>query len=123
MASVGTVVINPPDGDMVDYLESLRRIRALSPPVIFPAHGPPIEDPIVHIDAYIAHRLDREAQILSVVGASGQTSMDVVARVYTDVPRQLWPLAEGSVRAHLSKLVEEGKVGFDGRRYFAVGRA
>lgn len=120
MASVGTVVINPPDGDMGDYLESLRRIRSLSAPVIFPAHGPPIEDVVSHIDATIAHRLSRELQILAAVAREGLSSFDVVERVYTDVPRHLWPLAEGSVRAHLAKLIDEGRVSFDGRRYRAI---
>jgi len=54
------------------------------------------------------------------VAREGLSSFDVVERVYTDVPRHLWPLAEGSVRAHLAKLLDEGRVSFDGRRYRAI---
>ncbi len=110
IVGIGTVVIDPPEGNMVDYLASLARVRALEPTAIFGAHGPAVGSPIAKIDEYIAHRLAREAEILAAVSGGAGTPKAVVAAVYKDVPEKLHRLAERSVLAHLEKLESEGRV-------------
>ncbi|RMG14404.1 MAG: MBL fold metallo-hydrolase [Deltaproteobacteria bacterium] len=109
MAGVGTVLVSPPEGRMRDYFDSLRRLRALEPRVLFPAHGPPTARPAEHIDAYLAHRQAREEAIVEAMRAGAQTPREMVQQVYTDVPEAAWPLAECNVVAHLLKLAEEGR--------------
>lgn len=105
----GTTVVAYPDGDMADYLASLRRLRELDAPRLYPGHGPVVDDPRAVVDGYLAHREDREAQILAAVEAGAADPASVVATVYTDVPVALHRAAEYSVRAHLRKLVDEGR--------------
>jgi glyoxylase-like metal-dependent hydrolase (beta-lactamase superfamily II) len=108
-----TVVIAPPDGDMAAYLASLRRVRALDPPLaaIAPGHGPLLTDPKGVVDEYIAHRLAREGSIFSALVRRGTAAAaDLVADVYTDVPAVLHPVAERSVWAHLRKLAAEDRI-------------
>lgn len=106
----GTSMIAPPDGDMIAYLESLRRLRALDLAVIFPGHGAPLTDPYAVLDEYIAHRLARERQILDVLGEGPATVDALVARIYVDLlPALVWAAA-ATVRAHLGKLAAEGRV-------------
>lgn len=106
-----TVVIHPPDGDMAAYLESLAAVRKLRLRAIAPGHGRVIEDPAAVIDHYITHRLERERQVYEAVRDAGTTKVDaIVARVYTDVPELLHPIARYSVHAHLLKLAAEGRV-------------
>jgi glyoxylase-like metal-dependent hydrolase (beta-lactamase superfamily II) len=113
-----TVVISPPDGDMVTYLESLERIQALRRlKSIAPAHGHLIEDPKAVLAHYIAHRLEREAQIAALVEKGPTTIDSIVADLYAEVADDLHPVAAQSVWAHLIKLRDEGTVagdGFDG---------
>jgi glyoxylase-like metal-dependent hydrolase (beta-lactamase superfamily II) len=108
--STGTTVIAPPDGDMRAYMASLARLRALEPAVIFPAHGPPVEDAIGLIDQYLAHRRMRERQILEAVTAGVGEIPALVARCYADLHPALHWAAALTVRAHLDKLAAEGKV-------------
>jgi endoribonuclease LACTB2 len=104
----GTTVI-PADGDLVDYLESLRRLLELDLDVIYPAHGPAIRDPRRKIHEYIAHRELREQQILDVLAVAPETVAGIVERVYSDVPDFLHGAAAMSVSAHLRKLQGEGR--------------
>ena len=106
-----TVVIKPPDGDMAVYLESLQKVRKLRLRAIAPGHGHVIENPNEVIDYYLAHRREREEQILAAVADAGTTKIDaLVKQIYTDVPDELHPVARYSVHAHLLKLANEGKV-------------
>ena len=105
-----TTVIPPDDGDLGDYLASLRRVLALDVQRIYPAHGPVLEPARPVIEGYIAHRLERERQILAALGAGVETAADVVARVYRDVPAALHQVARLSVLSHLQKLEREGRV-------------
>jgi len=108
--STGTTIIAPPDGDMGAYLESLRRLRALDVAIIFPGHGPPVEDPRALLDEYLAHRLLRERQIVAVLGDGPAEIPALVARIYSDLhPGLVWA-AGLTVRAHLTKLEREGTV-------------
>ncbi|MGH9937710.1 MAG: MBL fold metallo-hydrolase [Blastocatellia bacterium] len=107
----GTVVIAPPEGDMNDYLASLRRYLELPRlTALMPAHGPVVADARGRIEEYIAHRHDREAQIVSAVASGAREIPQIVKAVYTDVPEAAHQLAELSVLAHLEKLVSEGRV-------------
>jgi len=106
-----TTVISPPDGDMTDYMASLERIRELRPTVIHPGHGPRIDDAAAVIDDYIAHRLDREAQVERAARDRGVpvAPADLVPEIYAGYPEALWEAAARSVQAHLDKLVREGR--------------
>jgi glyoxylase-like metal-dependent hydrolase (beta-lactamase superfamily II) len=117
IVGLGTVVIDPPEGNMSDYLRSLERMRGLDPSAIFGAHGPVVGSALRKIDEYIAHRLEREANIFGAVREGAGTEREIVAVVYTDVPEKLHALAERSVLAHLEKLQAEGRagIGSDGR--------
>merc|ERR1712098_494724 len=95
------------------YMKSLEIILSLRPSVIYPGHGPVIEDPIPKIEYYIKHRLAREAQILECLqsaGESGLGTMDIVRTVYKETPEKLWKAAEVNVKHHLEKLEKENKV-------------
>jgi glyoxylase-like metal-dependent hydrolase (beta-lactamase superfamily II) len=108
-----TVVISPPDGDMAVYLDSLVKLKGLRRKMrtIAPGHGHLIEDPDARIDEYLAHRKEREAQVLGVVRESGPVHVQaIVEALYTDVPAELHPVAARTVWAHLRKLADEGKV-------------
>jgi glyoxylase-like metal-dependent hydrolase (beta-lactamase superfamily II)/8-oxo-dGTP pyrophosphatase MutT (NUDIX family) len=107
----GSVLIDPTDGNMSEYLASLERMRALPDlSVLFGGHGPPIANPYDKIDQYIEHRLEREANILTAVREGATTPAEIVARVYTDVNPKALPMAERAVLAHLEKLVADGLV-------------
>jgi glyoxylase-like metal-dependent hydrolase (beta-lactamase superfamily II) len=105
-----TTVIPPDDGDLGDYIASLRRALALDVQRIYPAHGPVLEPARPVIERYIAHRLERDAQILAALRAGAATVADVVARVYREVPVALHGVARLSVLSHLAKLERDGHV-------------
>ena len=106
----GTTAILPPDGHMGDYIRSLRRLRELEPRRIFPAHGPTRDDAVALIDEYIAHRLQREQQVLDAIAAGARTVKEMRKRIYPDLNWRLRPAAEIQIKAHLAKLREEGRV-------------
>jgi glyoxylase-like metal-dependent hydrolase (beta-lactamase superfamily II) len=107
----GTSVVTHPEGDVVAYLESLRRVHDLGPSALYCGHGPELtEDPGAVLDFYLAHRAYREHQVLAVLADGPQTVDGVVAVVYAEVPRSLWPAAAQSTRATLDKLRAEGRV-------------
>jgi glyoxylase-like metal-dependent hydrolase (beta-lactamase superfamily II) len=106
-----TVVIAPLDGDMAQYLASLRRLREMGSDLtaIAPGHGPLMEDPSAVLDGYVSHRLAREAAILAALRARREATVDeLVSDVYRDVSPALHPVARYSVWAHLRKLGDEG---------------
>jgi glyoxylase-like metal-dependent hydrolase (beta-lactamase superfamily II) len=110
VAGSGTVVIAPPEGDLLDYMASLRRLSALDLRVILPAHGPQIADPRPLLEGYLAHRDERERQVLDGLAAGPSTIPSLVVRIYADVDPQLHPVAALSVEAHLLKLEREERV-------------
>jgi hydroxyacylglutathione hydrolase len=107
----GTVVIPASaGGSLTQYLASLARVRALRPRVILPGHSGAIERPVDLIDQYVAHRAERERQILSAL-SEGRTTVDaIVGRVYDRLRPALAGVAGETVLAHLRKLEEEGIV-------------
>jgi glyoxylase-like metal-dependent hydrolase (beta-lactamase superfamily II) len=104
-----TVVINPPDGDMKNYIQSLRRLKNMNSGALLPGHGEQIDDPVRAIDWIIDHRLEREAKVLAALRANPSlSSQDLVPHVYQDVSEHLYRLAERSLLAHLLKLEADG---------------
>ena len=99
-------------GNLSAYLDSLERILALNPARMLPAHGPIIDDPVRVLREYIAHRLEREEQVVAALRAGQQTPDAIVAHVYKDLKESLVPLAQESVTAHLLKLQQEGRARF-----------
>ncbi len=106
----GTIVIPATKGgDLRAYLASLALVRALEPRRLLPGHGPIVDDPAALIDEYIAHRQQREQQILQAILEGARTVEAIVGRVYPALPASLSDAAADSVRAHLAKLRDEGK--------------
>lgn len=104
----GTVVIPASGGgDLLDYLESLRRVLALAPSRLLPAHGDPIEDPSALITQYLDHRQQREQQVLSALDQGHETIDAMVEQIYRGLSAALVPMARESVLAHLVKLERE----------------
>jgi ribonuclease/clavin/mitogillin len=106
---VGTTVIPPRGGSLREYLSSLRRVLDENPGVIYPAHGPRIDDGPGKIREYIAHREEREKQILEAMGDEATTIAAIVRVVYARYPESLHAAAGQSVCSHLLKLEEEGR--------------
>ncbi|HEU4596646.1 MAG TPA: MBL fold metallo-hydrolase [Pyrinomonadaceae bacterium] len=111
IVGIGSVLIDPPEGDMRAYLSTLERFRALPRlTVLFGGHGPAVGSPREKIDEYIVHRLERERNILAAVCAGAGDAREIVARVYTDVHPKMHAMAERAVLAHLEKLEADGLV-------------
>ena len=106
----GTTVIPDETGDLGQYMDSLQRLLALDVEKIYPAHGPVILNARKKIGEYIAHRQLRERQIVGALRDGPLEVMAIVKRIYTDVPEFLHPAAAQSVRSHLRKLLNEGRV-------------
>ncbi|MFG3232470.1 MBL fold metallo-hydrolase [Streptomyces antibioticus] len=110
----GTTVVAHPDGRLGDYLDSLRRLRSLTVDdgvhTVLPGHGPVLEDAQGAVEFYLAHRAHRLAQVETAVENGFGAPSEVVAHVYADVDRSLWPAAELSVRAQLEYLQEHGLI-------------
>jgi glyoxylase-like metal-dependent hydrolase (beta-lactamase superfamily II) len=109
----GTTVIAQ-DGNLTDYLATLDRLRALADEqhlrVLLPGHGPLLPDPPGVLDFYIAHRQERLAEVRAALAAGDRTPDEIVARVYADVDRSLWPFARWSVKAQLNYLATQGEL-------------
>ena len=110
-----TTVISPPDGDMADYMASLKKLLARSDRTHYPTHGGPIKRPRAHLEALLAHRHEREAEIVACLRSGAAKIAEIVARLYADVDPRLHPAAARTVLAHLIKLRNEGRVSEDGR--------
>ncbi|MFF5156399.1 MBL fold metallo-hydrolase [Streptomyces sp. NPDC000348] len=110
----GTTVVAHPDGRLGDYLDTLRRLRSLTVDdgvhTVLPGHGPVLEDAQGAVEFYLAHRAHRLAQVETAVENGHRAPSEVVAHVYADVDRSLWPAAELSVRAQLEYLQEHGLI-------------
>jgi glyoxylase-like metal-dependent hydrolase (beta-lactamase superfamily II) len=105
-----TVVINPPDGNMNNYLQSLTRLKSLRLKALAPGHGDVIDNPNEVIDWLVNHRLGREAKVVDALrGHPDLTPGQLTPFVYKDVDASLHGLAERSLLAHLIKLEEDGR--------------
>ena len=106
----GSVFIDPGEGSLSDYMDSLRRLRALDLDVICPGHGPYVEDPRAKLDEYIEHRLDRERRLVAALDAGLRERDELLDEVWSEVPEELRPAAALTLEAHLEKLREDGRL-------------
>jgi glyoxylase-like metal-dependent hydrolase (beta-lactamase superfamily II) len=116
----GTTAILPPDGHMGDYIRSLRALRTRHPRRIYPAHGPTRDDAVALIEQYIAHRLQREQQVVDALAAGAHSIPEMRRRIYPELDTRLHVGAEGQISAHLIKLQEEGRVDAREGAYFLL---
>ncbi len=117
VAGEGTILVDPQDdGDMAQYLDSLRRLGELGTRALVPAHGPVLDDPRGVVEHYIGHRLAREAKVLAAIDAGAHGEQELLAGAYDDTPRMLWPLAARVLEAHLRKLEGDGVIEREGGR-------
>ncbi len=105
-----TSIVSPPDGNMSDYMNSLELLLTRDDETYWPTHGPAIRDPKPFVRAFIAHREDRENQIIEQLKAGHHRIADMVPVIYTAVDKRLYPAAARSVFAHMTRLVEQGRV-------------
>jgi glyoxylase-like metal-dependent hydrolase (beta-lactamase superfamily II) len=110
----GSVFIQPGEGSLSAYLDSLRRLRELDVDAILPGHGPVVWDPRAKLDEYIEHRLERERRVLDALDAGARTHDELLDRAWSDVDFEAVPYlrfaAAATLEAHLEKLAEEGRL-------------
>ncbi len=116
VSTLSTIVVDPPEGDMADYLASLERLRAAAPRTLFPAHGSPTQGAVEKLTWYLAHRREREEKVRAALAVGGALG-EVTARAYDDTPAALWPVAERSCLASLLMLERQGRARRDGTRW------
>lgn len=122
VAGVGTILVEPTEGDMAEYLRSLARMKSLAPAALLPAHGSVIPDAADKLDEYVAHRLWREARVVEALRLGPAGSGELVRLAYADVPPMIHPLAEQSLIAHLIKLERDGVAAREGDAWLLVSR-
>lgn len=113
----GSSMVTYPEGDVAAYIRSLDRLSQLRPRLLFPGHWDPVEDAAGKIAEYRQHRLERERQVLDALASGPGTAADITRRVYAEevgADDRLMLAAEMTLRAHLKKLVDEGRVGVGG---------
>jgi glyoxylase-like metal-dependent hydrolase (beta-lactamase superfamily II) len=122
-----TTVVSPPDGDMAAYIESLDKVARRTDSVLWPTHGPPRHDGVQYIQNLVAHRRQRERQVVEAVRSGLSTIPEMVALLYAEVRTELHKAAGRSVYAHLMKSVADGELAVEGggqpglaSRYVAV---
>lgn len=122
VASVGTILVEPTDGDMRAYLASLEYMDELDPAVLLPAHGMPIAAARELLRFYVRHRLAREAKVLAALSALGRAAHvhEIVPAAYADTPQAVFGLAALSASAHLIKLEHDGKVARRGNAWLST---
>ncbi|TMF40335.1 MAG: MBL fold metallo-hydrolase [Chloroflexi bacterium] len=113
----GSSMVTYPEGDVAAYLQSLDRLAALEPRILFPGHWDPVTNAMAKIEEYRKHRLEREAQVLAEVRRGSGTGAELTRRVYGDLDERLIIAAEMTMRAHLRKLVDDGLVRETGEVY------
>ena len=121
IVSVGTTWIGPPEGILRDYLTTLERLKTFPARLIAPGHGGMIADVREKIDFFIGRRLEREAQILGLLQASPRTEDELLREVYGDTvhPSVMW-VAERTIRGHVIKLLDDGRIRDEQNRYHVV---
>jgi glyoxylase-like metal-dependent hydrolase (beta-lactamase superfamily II) len=109
-----TSVVVPPDGDMADYMASLRKLHERDDRIYYPAHGPAVTNPRQLVRGMIGHRRQRERQIVRLLGERPHRVTELVAAMYKAIDERLWPAAAQSVLAHLIELERQGRAARDG---------
>jgi len=114
IVGTGTVIVDPPEGDMTDYVRSLERLAELAPRTLFPGHGSPQGAAVRKIRALLAHRREREQKVFEALSGVARPLAQLLDHAYADTPRDKWPYAERSLLAHLIKLEREGRAQREG---------
>jgi len=114
---IGTTVVDAPEGDMAQYVDSLKKLLKYRISLILPGHGPPIWEPERKIEELIAHRQERELQVLSCLRRGSRRVLELVSEIYPELDYRLLELARRQVLAHLRKLVKENRVAVSGEEY------
>jgi glyoxylase-like metal-dependent hydrolase (beta-lactamase superfamily II) len=111
----GSTIVGPRrlGGSLADYMESLRKLQRLDLSVLYPGHGPRVDDPAAKIAEYIAHRQEREDRLVAALERGERSRAALLAEVWDDVPEQLRPAAAVAMEAHLEKLEDEGRLPSD----------
>ena len=115
-----TTVVVPPDGDMAAYMQSLDKLRQRDDRIYYPAHGPAVTNPQQYVRHLMGHRMQREKQILKLVGEKPRPIADIVANAYPGLDPRLTAAAGGSVLAHLLDLERRGMVEQQGELWTAA---
>jgi len=108
----GSTIVGPREtgGSLLDYMESLRKLQRLDLRVLYPGHGPEVDDPQAKIAEYISHRQEREDRLLAALDRGERSRAALLAEVWDDVPEQLRGAAAIAMQAHLEKLADEGRL-------------
>ena len=118
VAGVGTILLDPPEGNLGLYLDSLAQLKALKPSTLLPAHGPPIEDGVACLQEYIDHRQMRTQQVLDTLREHPSAkASDLVPVIYADIPTSFHGIAARQVLCHLQWLHTQGQVSLDGEHF------
>ena len=115
-----TTVVVPPDGDMAAYMQSLDKLRQREDRLYYPAHGPAVTNPQQYVRHLMGHRMQREKQILGLIGEKARPIPDIVANAYPGLDPRLTAAAGGSVLAHLVDLKQRGLVEQQGEQWIAA---
>jgi glyoxylase-like metal-dependent hydrolase (beta-lactamase superfamily II) len=107
---MGSVFVAPDPGALSGYLAALEDLRARGLERLYPGHGPEVEDPDAHIGSYIAHRREREAKLVAALADGRRHTDELLDAAWAEVPATLRPAAALTLRAHLDKLAEEGRL-------------
>jgi ribonuclease/clavin/mitogillin len=108
VSTLSSILIDPSDGHLATYLESLRFLETVTEGTLYPGHGPPTPNGKAVIHKTLEHRAEREAQLLAALTTTPQTTQELLVKIYTDVDPKMYPLAERSLLSGLKKLEEEG---------------
>lgn len=122
ISTVSTIVIDPPEGHMATYLDSLRRMLELPLSTLYPAHGPPALDGRRVVSQFLEHRKQREGKLIAALDSGVDSVAELVPVVYADTSPPMYPVAARSLTAGLEKLIEEGLVAQSGDRYRRIGK-
>jgi glyoxylase-like metal-dependent hydrolase (beta-lactamase superfamily II) len=111
----GSTIVGPRrlGGSLADYMDSLRKLQRLDLSVLYPGHGPRVDNPAAKIAEYIAHRQEREDRLVAALERGERSRAALLAEVWDDVPEQLLPAAAVAMEAHLEKLQDEGRLPSD----------
>jgi len=121
VAGVGTIALEPNEGDLGDYLASLEHMQTLEAKTLLPAHGPPLAPADTVLSFYIAHRHQRSVQIRETLDHLGpKTPDELVPVIYPDLPRGVIPYAAAQITTHLLWLAQQGLAQSDGRSWSAT---
>ncbi|WP_164156394.1 MBL fold metallo-hydrolase [Sandarakinorhabdus rubra] len=118
-----TTVVAPPDGDMAAYMASLEKLLARDDAIYHPTHGEPVTEPQRFVKHLLAHRRQRETQVLRAIGEGLVTIPQMVSAMYAQVDKRLHPAAGRSVLAHLIDLERRGRVARSGEAWMTTGES